>query len=93
MRTAWSSMFLLLGFCCATAEAGGPKADADTELLLRRAEVEQVQISPDGKLLAIARRGPSGTVVSIHRADTLEVVKVVDPGKGGEVDTLLDRAS
>jgi len=89
MRSIWPLLFVLLGCLCSDANAGGPEADVETRQLLQRAEVEQVQISPDGKLLGISRRGPTGTVVSIHRSDTLEVVKVVDPGKGGEVDTLL----
>lgn len=89
MRLARSWLPILLASCCATAWAAAPEADAQTQLLLRRAEVEQVRISPDGKLLAIARRGPVGTVVSMHRSDTLELIKVVDPGKGSEVDTLL----
>jgi dipeptidyl aminopeptidase/acylaminoacyl peptidase len=69
-------------------------ADAATQLLLRPAEFQQVVISPDGRLLAIERYQAEGSMVTIHRRDTMAVVAGVDPGKGGRIGTLrwLDNA-
>ena len=63
-------------------------ADAKTKLSLKRAEFEQVVISPNGQLLAFARRVEAGTIVSINRVDDLSVIRSIDPGKNGEIDTL-----
>ncbi len=69
-------------------------ADATTQLLLRPAEFQQVDISPDGKMLAIERYSDTGSVVTLHRRDTMAVVAGIDPGKGGRIGTLewLDNA-
>lgn len=79
---------LLLVVSAAQAKDPASPADADTQQLLRRPEVEQIQISPDGTLLAVARRSATATSVSIVRRDGLALVRSIDPGKGGEVDQL-----
>lgn len=85
---------LLAAFAAATlslpALAGDvPQADATTQLLLRRAEFEQFRLSPNGELIAIERRMAEGSVVSIHKRDTLEPLLNLDPGKGGEISTII----
>jgi len=60
-------------------------ADALTQSLMRRPEFEQFRLSPNGQMLAIERRMPEGSIVSIHKRDTLEPVLKLDPGKAGEV--------
>src|SRR3990167_8921538 len=79
---------LALTTLAAPAFAENIKADARTSLLLRRPEFEQVVMSPNGELLAIARRGPKGTFVTINRAADLSAVRTIDPGRDGEIDTL-----
>ncbi|MFT3807966.1 alpha/beta hydrolase family protein [Arenimonas sp.] len=66
-----------------------PQADALTQSLLKRAEFEQFRLSPNGQLIAIERRMPEGSVVSIHKRDTLEPLLNLDPGKGGEISTII----
>ena len=63
-------------------------ADATTQLLLRPAEFQQVDISPDGKILAIERYSDTGSVVTLHRRDTMAVVAGIDPGKGGRIGSM-----
>lgn len=63
-------------------------ADATTQLLLKPAEFEQVVISPDGTLLAIARHSNDGSIVTLHRRDTMAAVTQIDPGKSGVITTL-----
>jgi len=63
-------------------------ADATTRTLLRRAEFEQISISPDGKLLAIARRMPNSSVVTLHKREDMTPVISFDPGNLGEITTL-----
>lgn len=63
-------------------------AAADWTPLLRRAAVENVQISPDGSHLALAVRTETGTVVAVRRSDTLALATKIVPGTGGEVGTL-----
>lgn len=63
-------------------------ADATTQILLRPAEFQQVEISPDGKMLAIERYSDTGPVVSLHRRDTMAVIAGINPGKGGRIGTL-----
>lgn len=65
-----------------------PQADATTQLLLRRAEFEQFRLSPNGELIAIERRMPEGSIVSIHKRDSLEPVLSLNPGKGGEISEI-----
>jgi dipeptidyl aminopeptidase/acylaminoacyl peptidase len=67
------------------ADAPPPAADELTKSLLRRPEFEQFQLSPNGELIAIVRRLPEGTIVSIHKRDNLEPLLRLDPGKAGEI--------
>jgi dipeptidyl aminopeptidase/acylaminoacyl peptidase len=63
-------------------------ADATTQALLRRADFEQMVLSPNGAMIAIARRSETGSVVTIVSSDTLKVLRNIIPGKDGEIDTL-----
>jgi len=63
-------------------------ADDVTQGLLRRAQYENVQISPDGALLAIAHRDHDGTLVTVVDRATLKPVRQVDPGERAEVQVL-----
>ena len=89
-----SILLLALALCLgalprpAATKTPVPVADELTRSLLRRAEFEAVEISPNGKWLAIARRIDGGTVVVVHRRDTMEATTTIDPGTRGEVDTL-----
>jgi dipeptidyl aminopeptidase/acylaminoacyl peptidase len=68
------------------APAGG--ADEVTKGLVRRAQYEQVRISPDGALLAIAHRENDGTLVTVVDRATLKPISQVDPGQRAEVQVL-----
>lgn len=70
------------------AKESAPIADATTQLLLKPAEFERIEISPDGSLLAIARYSPEGSRVTLHRRDTMAVVTSIDPGKDGVITSL-----
>lgn len=67
------------------AFAGPP---ADWEGFLRRDAVEDMEISPDGRHLAVAERTEEGTIVSIRDANTLQALSTINPGKRGEVGKL-----
>jgi len=84
----WLIAALLMSASLAKAKEAEVVADAGTQMLLRRAEFEQIEISPNGSLLAIARRMPGGTVVEVQRRADMQVITSIDPGKDGEVDTL-----
>ena len=76
----------------ATALAATPQAptglDAGSRALLHRAEYEQVVISPDGALLAVAHHQDEGTEVLVLNRGDLSLVKRIGTGKRGEVSTL-----
>lgn len=74
----------LLAAGAAAPAAAPPTVDA----MFKRAQYEQVQISPDGQLLAIAYHVDDGTMVTIVRRADDETVARVDPGSRGEVSTL-----
>ena len=63
-------------------------ADASTRLLLKKAEFEQIEISPDGQHLAIARKTDKATIVSINKTADMAPVIMFDPGSKGEISTL-----
>lgn len=90
--TARLAPLLALALVCACiapqASAESLKADARTQALLRRAEFEQIVVSPNGELIAIASRGDTGSYVTINRVDDLKAFRRIDPGKNGEIDTL-----
>jgi dipeptidyl aminopeptidase/acylaminoacyl peptidase len=73
----------------AFADGAPPPADEVTKALLKRAEFEQISLSPNGQLLAIVRRMPEGTIVSIHNRDTLEPILKMDPGNAGEISDVI----
>lgn len=62
--------------------------DALTQSLLRRAEFERIEISPDGERLAIARHGETGTTVTLYRRRDMAPLTTLDPGKDGEITDL-----
>jgi dipeptidyl aminopeptidase/acylaminoacyl peptidase len=70
------------------AAAADVVADAMTQTLLRRAQFENIQISPNGKLLAIAQRDGDKTVVFINSRTTMARVHVITTGQDGEIDEL-----
>ncbi|MFS8063782.1 MAG: hypothetical protein ACMG5Z_04255, partial [Luteimonas sp.] len=81
---------LSLCFVAPNAFAGDtPTADALTQSLLKRAEFEQFRLSPSGKLVAIERRLPEGSIVSIHKVATMEPLLRLDPGKMGEISEII----
>ncbi len=89
MRTL-SAAVLLLAFVAPAALAGSaPAADALTQSVLKRAEFEQFRLSPSGKLVAIERRLPEGSIVSIHKVGTMEPLLRLDPGKMGEISEII----
>jgi dipeptidyl aminopeptidase/acylaminoacyl peptidase len=78
----------------AAAMAASPQAtlglDARSQALLRRPEYEQVVISPDGALLAVAQHEGPGTHVAVFNVGDLSLVKRIDTGgKRGEVSDLV----
>ena len=68
----------------ATGAAAPAAAPATIDAMLKRAQYEQVQISPDGQLLAIAHRVDDGTEVTILRRTDKQTVAQVDPGSGAK---------
>jgi len=81
-------VILAIGAFTAAAKESPVEADLITKQLLRRAEFEQVQISPNGKLLAIAQRKTDRTIVTINDRETLAVIRKLDPRENAEVETL-----
>jgi dipeptidyl aminopeptidase/acylaminoacyl peptidase len=75
----------------AVLATGGPvsaAAPSSIDTLFKRAQYEQVQISPDGQLLAVAYRVDDGTLVTVLRRADNQAVAQVDPGSRGEVAAL-----
>ncbi|QWT18360.1 alpha/beta fold hydrolase [Bacillus sp. NP157] len=83
----WVAMWLGLALG-GSVQAGAVSADATTKALLQRAQYEQVRISPDGALLAVAYRDGDGTLVTVLDRKTMAPVQQVNPGKGAEVQVL-----
>jgi hypothetical protein len=79
---------ILAAFALATGGSASVVSPPSTDALLKRAEYEQVQISPDGTLLAIAHRIDDGTEVTVLRRADHQLVTRVDPGSRGEVSSL-----
>lgn len=78
----------LAAFALATGGSASALSAPPMDALLKRAEYEQVQISPDGQLLAIAHRVDDGTEVTVIRRTDHQAVTQVDPGSRGEVSVL-----
>lgn len=68
------------------AETASPPAP--WQAFLKRATIENVQLSPDGTRLIVAERADDRTFVSIRDVKTLALVNRFDPGDGGEIHTL-----
>lgn len=83
---------ILAALALATASPASALAVADAppsmDALLKRAQYEKVQISPDGRLLAIAHRVDDGTHVTVLRRSDNQPVTQVDTGERGEVSAL-----
>jgi dipeptidyl aminopeptidase/acylaminoacyl peptidase len=88
--TARATLAALLVACAAQVGV----ADAQTaaapawQTFLKRANIERVQISPNGMRIAVAQRAEGRTLITIRNAATMEVEKSFDPGEGGEIETL-----
>ncbi|MCX7041598.1 MAG: prolyl oligopeptidase family serine peptidase [Gammaproteobacteria bacterium] len=63
-------------------------ADEVTRSLLREAEFNQISISPDGKLLAIARTTGKVASVTLHKREDLSPIITFDPGANGAITDL-----
>ncbi|TBR36460.1 MULTISPECIES: alpha/beta hydrolase family protein [Dyella] len=72
--------------------AGGESApvglDEASKGILKRPAIEDVRISPNGDLVALAHHYETGTIVEIVRRDDWSTVASIDPGKNGEVGAL-----
>lgn len=74
------------GIAVQAAETVAPQASWQT--FLKRATIENVQLSPDGARLLVAERADDRTFVSIRDVKTLALINRFDPGDGGEIHTL-----
>ncbi|WP_158881010.1 alpha/beta fold hydrolase [Rhodanobacter sp. L36] len=79
---------LWLAAALAVSPQVDPGLDAHAQTLLRRPEYEQVVISPDGTMLAIAQHDEGGTTVKILDRRFLTLVKDIKTGRRGEVSDL-----
>lgn len=61
----------------------GPRCE-----LLREAEFNQISISPNGKLLAIARTTGKVASVTLHKREDLAPIITFDPGANGAITDL-----
>lgn len=89
-RLFWMPLALALALGAGSVLAAKPAIVADdlTRQLLLAPDIEQMRISPDGTLLAIARHVDEGSFVSVHRSNTMALVSRITPGKGGVITTL-----
>jgi dipeptidyl aminopeptidase/acylaminoacyl peptidase len=75
-----------------TIQAGPAVAQAQQaptwQSYLKRATIERVQISPDGKRLAVAERADNATFITVRNAETMAIETQFDPGDGGEIHAL-----
>lgn len=72
------------------AGTGGASAGLDEAAkgLLRRAEFEDAQISPNGEYIAVVHHYETGSVVEVLRRSNWEAVATINPGEQGEVGSL-----
>lgn len=63
-------------------------AKPDWTLFLKRDAIESIEISPNGKYLALAERVGESTLVTIRDAASLQVLMQINPGNLGEVSRL-----
>jgi dipeptidyl aminopeptidase/acylaminoacyl peptidase len=72
----------------AAVQSASPQASPTWQDYLKRSLFERVQLSPDGKRLAVAQRDGQSTIVTIRDAATLEAVKRFETGEDGEINRL-----
>ena len=82
-RVRLRSLTVLLVLACGLPSEG--RAEGDWRDHLRRSAIETIKLSPDGKHLAIAERGDTGTVVVVRDRRTLQESVRFNPGTLGEV--------
>jgi len=65
------------------------KLDAASHTLIRPAEFQEMVLSPNGQLLAIAQRGDKGTMVTINRVSDFKAIRMIQAGvDGSSIDTI-----
>lgn len=88
-RTAGAAMLLVCVLHAGPSKAQSSGAAVPTwQRFLKRSTIERVQISPDGRRLAVAERADDRTFVTIRDTTTLALQTRFDPGDGGEIHTL-----
>lgn len=88
VRLRGAFVLALLAAAAAAPATQAPTQPRDWRDLLRRGAIEAIEISPDGKHIAIAQRSEQGTDVSIREVSTLQETKRFDPGNLGEIALL-----
>lgn len=83
----WIGLLAGVGLACALLLPGAAKAAPPTlEELLRRAEFDNVQISPTGEYLALTASLDDRSVMAIVRRDDRSVTTTLNPGHDGFID-------
>jgi dipeptidyl aminopeptidase/acylaminoacyl peptidase len=80
---------LLLVAALSAAPQTAVMLDANDQALVGRAEHEDMQLSPDGKYIAVARHEESGSFVLILSSSDKTLVKSIDLGPGAEISGML----
>ena len=85
----FGALIVVLAFVGPIALAKSPvTADEVTRSLLREAEFNQISISPNGKLLAIARTTGKVASVTLHKREDLSPIITFYPGANGAITDL-----
>lgn len=73
------------------AAAQKPKSlsiDPTSELLFKAPEVLEVELSPDGKRLAIGKEDKTGSYVTVNSWPEMKVLRTIKPGNVGAINTV-----
>ncbi|BCT96908.1 peptidase S9 [Lysobacter helvus] len=85
----WGARARMAALVLACAWAGQAGAQApDWKVFLKRASIEQIQVSPDGTRVAVAERIGESTQITIRNLATMAAEVRFDPGTQGEVGKL-----
>lgn len=92
MRISTNRMIVAMAAACAALAAAPAWASQDGDPAwagyLDRDAIEDIQISPSGRYLALAEHTEDGTIITIRDRATLEVQSSINPGTDGEVSDL-----
>ena len=84
----------VVALCAAAADVAAAQKrktlsiDPTSELLFKAPEVLKVELSPDGKRLAIGKEDKTGSFVTVNSWPEMKVLRTIKPGNVGAINTV-----